>query len=97
MDLDSPLVLEEAKWFSTPNCRPLTACRVKMSLPFEQSAEATCFLQAASIPYPFLVCTNTYVLTREVCGLIMRAATQVPNRIGPYFTSSLSDRVRHWL
>ena len=50
MDLDSPLAWEEAKWSSTPCGRQIPhACRVKMRLPFERSAEASCFLQAASV------------------------------------------------
>ena len=58
MDLDSPLVWEEAKWSSTPNCRPLSACRATMRQLFEWSAEASLFLQAASAaesPLPVLV------------------------------------------
>ena len=49
MDLDSTLVREEAKWSSTPSLRPLSACRVKLHLPFDRSAEAFCFLQATSV------------------------------------------------
>ena len=50
MDLDSPLVWEEAKWSSTPSGKQIPhACRVKMRLPFERFAEASCFLQAASV------------------------------------------------
>ena len=50
MDLDSPFVREEAKWSSTPSGRQIPhACRVKMRLPFERSAEASCFLQATSV------------------------------------------------
>ena len=50
MDLDSPLARKEAKWSSTPCGRQIPhACRVKMRLPFERSAEASCFLQAASV------------------------------------------------
>ena len=59
MDLDSPLVQEEAKWSSTPSGRQIPhACRVKMRLPFEPFAEASCFLQPASIaeaPQPVLM------------------------------------------
>ena len=50
MDLDSPLVREEAKCSSTPSGRQIPhACSFKMRLPFERSAEAFCFLQAASV------------------------------------------------
>ena len=50
MDLDSPLVWEEAKWSSTPSGKQIPhACRVKMRLPFERSAKASSFLQAASV------------------------------------------------
>ena len=50
MDLDSPLVREEAKWTSTPSGKQIPhACRVKMRLSLERSAEASCFLQAASL------------------------------------------------
>ena len=41
----SPVVREEAKWSSTPRCRPLLACRVNMRLPSERCAEASYFLQ----------------------------------------------------
>ena len=50
MDLDSPLVWKEAKWTSTPSGKQIPhACRVKMRLSLERSAEASCFLQAASL------------------------------------------------
>ena len=49
MDLDSPLVWEEAKWSSTPSGKQIPyACRGKMRLSFERSAKASSFLQAAS-------------------------------------------------
>ncbi|AHF64128.1 hypothetical protein Syncc8109_1772 [Synechococcus sp. WH 8109] len=48
--LDSHVVREEVKWSSTPSGKQIPhACRIKMRLPFERSAEASCFLQAASI------------------------------------------------
>ena len=50
MDLDSPLVREEAKWSSTPSGKQIPhACRGKMRLSVERSAKASCFLQAASV------------------------------------------------
>ena len=50
MDLDSPLVWEEAKWSSTPSGKQIPhACGVNMRLPFERSAEASCFLQVTSV------------------------------------------------
>ena len=50
MDIDSPLVWEEAKWSSTPSGRQIPhACRVKMRLLHERSVEASCVLQAVSV------------------------------------------------
>ena len=50
MDLDSPLVREEAKWSSTPSGRQIPhARRVKMRLLHERSVEASCFLRAVSV------------------------------------------------
>ena len=50
MDLDSPLVREEAKWSSTPSGRQIPhARRGKMRLLFGRPAKATFFLQAASV------------------------------------------------
>ena len=55
MDLDSPLVWEEAKWSSTPRGKQIPhACRFKMRLSFERSAEAFCFLQAVPVVQPLL-------------------------------------------
>ena len=55
MDLDSPLVWEEAKWSSTPSGKQIPhACRGKMRLSFERSAKASCFLQATSVAVTLL-------------------------------------------
>ena len=55
MDLDSPLVWEEAKWSSTPSGKKIPySCRVKMRLPFERSVEGSWFLQAPSVADPLL-------------------------------------------
>ena len=50
--LDSPVVREETKWSSTPKCRPLSACRLKMRLSPKRSTEASCFLQAVPADSP---------------------------------------------
>jgi len=53
MDLDSPLVWEEAKWFSTPSGKQiLYACRVKMHLPFERSVKPPVFFRRPPLPIP---------------------------------------------
>ena len=50
MDLDSPLVREEAKWSSSPSGKQIPhACMIKMRLLHERSVEASCFLQAVSV------------------------------------------------
>ena len=49
MDFDSPLTQEEAKWSSTPNYRPLSACSLRMRLCLEQFAEVSCFLSGTFV------------------------------------------------
>ena len=66
MDPDSPLVREEAKWSSTPSCRPLSACRFKMPMRFEGSVEGSCFLQAASHCQKAFILSSTEVLLGRV-------------------------------
>ena len=52
MDLDSPLVWEEAEWSSTPSGKQIPhACRSKMRLPSERPAEGCCFLETVQLAY----------------------------------------------
>ena len=72
MDPDSPLVREEAKWSTTPSCRPLSACRFKMPMRFEGSVEGSCFLQAASHCQKAFILSSTEVLLAPGADLAER-------------------------
>ena len=52
MDLDSPLARKEAKWSSTPCCRPLSACRIKMHLPSKKPTKDAVFFRLFKLPKP---------------------------------------------
>ena len=53
MDLDPPLCGRRPSGPQLPATgRSLSACRIKMPVPFERSAKDSCFLQATSVPDP---------------------------------------------